>query len=35
MTRGGISSDHAKRALGHVLTGIRSVYDVHEYRAEK
>lgn len=35
MTRGGVPSDHAERALGHVLSGIRGVYDVHEYHAEK
>jgi hypothetical protein len=32
---GGVPSDHAERALGHVLGGVRGVYDVHEYREEK
>jgi len=35
MTRGGVPTDHAERALGHVLSGIRGVYDVYEYRDEK
>ena len=35
MSRAGVSPDHAERALGHVLPGIRGVYDVHEYRDEK
>jgi len=25
----GISSDHAERALGHVIAGVRGVYDQH------
>ena len=28
-------SDHAERALGHVIGGIRSTYDRHEFYAEK
>jgi integrase len=35
MSRAGVSSDHAERALGHVLGGIRGTYDRHEYAAEK
>jgi integrase len=35
MSRAGISSDHAERALGHVIDGVRSVYDRHKYLAEK
>jgi integrase len=32
---GSIPSDHAERVLGHVIGGIRAVYDRHEYRDEK
>jgi integrase len=35
MSRVGVDPDHAERALGHVVAGIRGVYDVHEYREEK
>jgi integrase len=35
MSRAGVPPDHAERALGHVLPGMRGVYDVHEYRDEK
>jgi integrase len=35
MTRAGVSADHAERAIGHVIGGVRGVYDRHEYRAEK
>jgi integrase len=35
MSRAGIPSDHAERALGHVIDGVRSVYDRHKYMAEK
>jgi integrase len=35
MSRAGVPSDHAERALGHVLPGIRGTYDRHEYLAEK
>ena len=35
LSRAGISPDHAERALGHVLGGIRSVYDKHAYLQEK
>jgi integrase len=35
MSRAGISSDIAERALGHVLTGIRGTYDRHAYYNEK
>src|SRR5262249_46564837 len=31
MSRAGVSADHAERALGHVLPGVRAVYDLHEY----
>jgi integrase len=35
MSRAGISSDHAERCLGHVIGGVRGVYDRHEFRDEK
>ncbi len=35
MSRAGVATDHAERALGHVIAGVRSVYDRHEYLAEK
>jgi integrase len=35
MSRAGVSSDHAERCLGHVLSGVRGVYDRHQYRREK
>jgi integrase len=35
MSRGGVPSDHAERALGHVIGGVRGVYDRHEYHREK
>jgi hypothetical protein len=35
MSRAGVPSDHAKRALGHVLSGVRKTYDRDEYHAEK
>jgi integrase len=35
MSRAGIPSDHAERCLGHVIGGVRGVYDRHEYHAEK
>jgi integrase len=35
MSRAGISSDHAERALGHVIGGVRSVYDRHKFLEEK
>ena len=35
MSRAGVPSDHAERALGHVIGGIRSTYDRHEFYAEK
>jgi Phage integrase family len=30
-----ILSDHAERALGHVIGGIRATYDLHEFKAAK
>jgi integrase len=35
MTQAGIAPDHAERALGHVIGGVRGVYDRHDYHAEK
>jgi integrase len=35
MSRAGIPSDHAERCLGHVIGGVRGVYDRHEFHAEK
>jgi integrase len=35
MSRAGVPSDHAERALGHVLSGVRKTYDRHEYYSEK
>jgi integrase len=35
MSRAGISEDHAERAIGHVIAGVRGVYDRHEYLPEK
>ena len=35
MSRAGISPDHAERALGHVISGVRGTYDRHEFAEEK
>jgi integrase len=35
MSRAKVSSDHAERCLGHIIPGIRAVYDRHEYLEEK
>jgi integrase len=35
MTRAGIEPDHAERALGHKIAGVRGVYDRHHFRDEK
>jgi integrase len=35
MARAGVTSDVAERVLGHVMPGVRGVYDRHEYLAEK
>jgi integrase len=34
LSRAGISSDVAERCLGHVIPGVRGVYDRHRYLAE-
>jgi integrase len=35
LSRAGVGSDHAERCLGHVIPGVRGVYDRHEYFEEK
>jgi hypothetical protein len=35
MSRAGVSPDHAERALGHVIGGVRATYDRHAFQAEK
>ncbi|HEY2531125.1 MAG TPA: site-specific integrase [Xanthobacteraceae bacterium] len=35
MSRAGVSSDHAERCLGHVIGGVRDVYDRYEFYQEK
>jgi integrase len=35
MSRADVPSDHAERCLGHVIPGVRGVYDQHPYLAEK
>jgi integrase len=35
MSRAGVSEDHAERALGHVIGGVRGTYDRYEYLEEK
>jgi integrase len=35
LSRAGVPSDHAERCLGHVIPGVRGVYDRHEYFEEK
>jgi integrase len=35
MSRAGVNADHAERCLGHVIGGVRGIYDRHEYLAEK
>jgi integrase len=35
MSRAGVNADHAERCLGHVIGGVRGVYDRHAYHAEK
>jgi integrase len=35
MSRAGVEADTAERCLGHVIRGVRAVYDRHEYRDEK
>jgi integrase len=35
MTRAGVAPDHAERCLGHVIGGVRGVYDRHAFSREK
>jgi integrase len=35
MSRAGVPTDHAERALGHVIGGVRETYDRHKYLDEK
>jgi integrase len=35
MSRAGIPDDHAERAMGHVIAGVRGTYDRYEYLDEK
>jgi hypothetical protein len=35
MSRAGIPADHAERCLGHVIGGVRGVYDRYAYLDEK
>ena len=35
MSRAGVPTDHAERCLGHVIPGVRGVYDRHDFRDEK
>ena len=35
MSRAGVSDDHAERAMGHIIPGVRGTYDRYEYLDEK
>jgi integrase len=35
MSRAGVPADHAERCLGHVIGGVRGIYDRHEFHQEK
>jgi integrase len=35
MSRAGVASDHAECCLGHVIGGVRRIYDRHEFYDEK
>ena len=35
MSRAGVNPDHAERALGHVIGGVRATYDRHAFEPEK
>jgi integrase len=35
MSRAGVNADHAERCLGHVIGGVRGIYDRHAFYAEK
>jgi len=35
LSRAGVSADHAERCLGHIIGGMRKIYDRHEFYDEK
>jgi len=35
MSRAGVAEDHAERAMGHIIGGVRGTYDRYEYLKEK
>jgi hypothetical protein len=35
MSRAGVDADIAERCLGHVIPGVRAIYDRYQYRDEK
>ena len=35
MSRAGVPSDHAERCRGHVIPGVRGIYDRHQFHREK
>jgi integrase len=35
MSRAGVPVDHAERAIGHVIGGVRGIYDLHGFYSEK
>jgi integrase len=35
MSRAGVSPDHAERAIGHTIEGVRGTYDRHKFENEK
>jgi integrase len=35
LSRAGVDADHAERCLGHVIGGVRGIYDRHAYLDEK
>jgi integrase len=35
LSKAGVSPDHAERCLGHVIGGVRGIYDRFEFHAEK
>lgn len=34
MSRAGVNTDHAERCVGHVIPGVRGIYDRHAYQRE-
>jgi integrase len=35
MSRAGVASEHAERAMGHAIAGVEGIYNRHAYAAEK